>query len=79
LLIESNQWADLAGDKRWSWEGLLPYFKKTETFYPSKSNTANLEKYHGFDGPIKASIFFFVAQKFSWMMRIDLIIGCTTK
>jgi choline dehydrogenase-like flavoprotein len=58
---ESDQWAELVGDRRWSWDGLLPYFKKTETFYPAKSNTADLEKYHGFDGPIKVCALSFVA------------------
>jgi hypothetical protein len=46
-------WAKLVGDNRWSWFGVLPYFKKSKTFYPAKSNTVDMEKLHGFEGPIK--------------------------
>ena len=75
LMGESNQWADLVGDRRWSWEGLLPYFKKSETFYPAKSNTADLEKYHGFDGPIKVSHFFSSLLNFRSNIDINLKTG----
>jgi choline dehydrogenase-like flavoprotein len=27
-------WGELIGDNSWSWAGLLPYFKKSETFMP---------------------------------------------
>jgi choline dehydrogenase-like flavoprotein len=36
-------------DSRWSYDGLLPYFRKIETFYDPHGNANN----HGFDGPIK--------------------------
>jgi len=42
-------WAELAGDKRWSYEGMLPYFRKTETHHDPKNADP---KHHGFDGPI---------------------------
>lgn len=42
-------WADIVGDKRWSYEGMLPYFRKTETHHdPSEADP----KQHGFHGPI---------------------------
>ncbi|CRG91197.1 Choline dehydrogenase [Talaromyces islandicus] len=42
-------WAQLVKDSRWSYEGLLPYFRKTETYWdPNGDSTV-----HGFDGPIK--------------------------
>ncbi|KAK6955842.1 hypothetical protein Daesc_003486 [Daldinia eschscholtzii] len=41
--------AKLRGDARWSYAGLLPYFKRTESFYDTN---ASAEK-HGFDGPFK--------------------------
>ncbi|KAI1659209.1 putative GMC oxidoreductase [Daldinia decipiens] len=45
-----DAWAvKLGGDARWCYAGLLPYFKRTESFYDTSANT---EK-HGFDGPLK--------------------------
>lgn len=45
-----DEWASLVGDERWSYDGLLPFFKRSET-YPIKG----LEKQHGYEGPIKPS------------------------
>ena len=42
-----DAWGELVGDSRWSYDGLLPYFKKTEHHFGG-SNKAQ----HGFDGPI---------------------------
>lgn len=42
-------WAELVGDKRWSYDGMLPYFRKTETHHDPKN--ADPEQ-HGFNGPI---------------------------
>lgn len=36
-------------DPRWSYEGLLPYFRKIETYHDPNGNPT----VHGFDGPIK--------------------------
>ncbi|KIM21072.1 GMC oxidoreductase [Serendipita vermifera MAFF 305830] len=55
-----NLWRDL-GNPGWGWNDLLPYFKKSETFHPPDSVTA--EKFgitydmsvHGTSGPIQAS------------------------
>lgn len=42
-------WADLVGDARWGYEGMLPYFRRTETHYdPERGDPEQ----HGFDGPI---------------------------
>jgi choline dehydrogenase-like flavoprotein len=43
-------WAKVVGDKAWSYEGLLPYFKRTETHF-GKPDDAGKEQ-HGFEGPI---------------------------
>ncbi|KAF2802516.1 putative glucose dehydrogenase [Mytilinidion resinicola] len=40
--------AEKAGHARFTFEGLLPYFKRTERFW----DTTASRKYHGFDGPI---------------------------
>lgn len=42
-------WAQLVNDPRWSYDGLLPYFRKCETYWDPKGDPA----VHGFDGPIK--------------------------
>lgn len=44
-----DHWADLVGDQRWSYEGLLPYFKRIETHWDPNGN----RDLHGFDGPFK--------------------------
>jgi choline dehydrogenase-like flavoprotein len=43
-----DQWAGMVGDRRWSYDGLLPYFRKSETFFDRDADGAQ----HGFDGPI---------------------------
>ena len=44
-----NLWADIVNDKRWSYDGMLPYFRKTETHHDP--NGVDPQQ-HGFDGPI---------------------------
>ncbi|KAL8726093.1 MAG: hypothetical protein Q9166_006930 [cf. Caloplaca sp. 2 TL-2023] len=44
-----NLWAKLVGDNKWSYEGLLPFFRKSETHHDRKSVDSGQ---HGFDGPI---------------------------
>jgi choline dehydrogenase-like flavoprotein len=42
-------WSKIVGDKKWSYEGMLPYFKRTETHHdPSNVDSSQ----HGFEGPI---------------------------
>ncbi|KAI1210832.1 GMC oxidoreductase [Annulohypoxylon truncatum] len=43
-----DEWAEVAGDKRWSYEGLKPWFVKSEHFYDSSADPQE----HGFDGPM---------------------------
>ncbi|GAW16197.1 hypothetical protein ANO14919_056200 [Xylariales sp. No.14919] len=43
-----DEWAEIVGDKRWSWEGFKPWFRKTEHFYDSNADADE----HGFDGPM---------------------------
>ncbi|PMD33891.1 GMC oxidoreductase [Hyaloscypha variabilis F] len=43
-----DAWAKVVGDPRWSYEGFLPYFKKTEHYH-----TKDLDAFqHGYDGPL---------------------------
>lgn len=45
-----DEWARVVGDERWSYEGLLPFFKKSESFpVPGMSE-------HGYEGPIRPSL-----------------------
>ena len=46
-----NHWAELVQDSRWSYEGMLPYFKRSETHYDGDGD----ESQHGFEGPIKTA------------------------
>ena len=49
-----DQWSRIVGDDRWSFQSLLPYFKKSETFLVPKD--APIDKdLHGFLGPIKCT------------------------
>ncbi|KAH6722993.1 glucose dehydrogenase [Leptodontidium sp. MPI-SDFR-AT-0119] len=52
---EFDRWAQEVGDKRWSWNGLLPYFKRSETFIPGKDMSQEKSEAHGYSGPIKVS------------------------
>lgn len=50
-----DEWADIAGPE-WSWENVLPYFKKTEHMTEQQIvNNEELMKYHGRDGEIEVS------------------------
>ena len=42
-------WADIVNDKRWSYHGMLPYFRRTETHHDPKSVDT---QQHGLEGPI---------------------------
>ncbi|ODN01925.1 Glucose dehydrogenase [FAD, quinone] [Orchesella cincta] len=45
-----DNWAEITGDKRWSYESLLPYFKRTENYLGKGS-----DRYHGHSGEIPIS------------------------
>ncbi len=44
-----DEWAEM-GNEGWSYEEVLPYFKKSENF---QAKADNMERYHGFDGPLQ--------------------------
>ncbi|TVY73182.1 Oxygen-dependent choline dehydrogenase [Lachnellula suecica] len=46
--LDYDEWAREVNDERWSYNGLLPYFKRTEKHFDTDANPAQ----HGFDGPI---------------------------
>lgn len=53
---DSDRWAQEVGDERWSWKGLLPYFKKSETWVPGKEMPQEkCHDIHGYEGPITVS------------------------
>ncbi|PIG79514.1 glucose dehydrogenase [Aspergillus arachidicola] len=43
-----DDWARIVGDQRWSYDGLLPYFRRSESFFDTNADP----KQHGFEGPI---------------------------
>ncbi|OJJ77925.1 hypothetical protein ASPBRDRAFT_167240 [Aspergillus brasiliensis CBS 101740] len=47
-----NLWATIVGDSSWSYDGLLPYFKRVETHYDPNADPA----IHGTSGPITNTI-----------------------
>ncbi|KAI1133939.1 GMC oxidoreductase [Hypoxylon sp. FL0543] len=46
-----NWAARLGGDNRWSYAGLLPYFKRSERYYKPDADP----EHHGFEGPMKVT------------------------
>ncbi|KAL4768171.1 hypothetical protein BDW60DRAFT_132440 [Aspergillus nidulans var. acristatus] len=42
-------WARTVGDQRWGYQGLLPYFRRSESFF---DRTADAQE-HGFEGPVR--------------------------
>ncbi|KAI4522161.1 alcohol oxidase, partial [Schizophyllum commune Loenen D] len=55
-----DTWATLSGDDSWGWDGLLPYFKKSEKFnLPVDGHNVTGQftpEVHGFDGVIGVSV-----------------------
>ncbi|KIN05101.1 GMC oxidoreductase [Oidiodendron maius Zn] len=49
--LDYEHWAQEVKDQSWSYEGMLPYFKRTETY---TKHTGFQAEHHGFDGPIHA-------------------------
>lgn len=46
--LDYDEWAREVKDERWSYNGLLPYFKRSEKHFDADGDPAQ----HGFDGPI---------------------------
>ncbi len=49
--VDYDLWGKIVHDKRWTYDGLLPYFRKTETHHDRQADPHQ----HGFDGPIHSS------------------------
>lgn len=56
-----DNWGEL-GNRGWTWDDLLPYFKKVENFNPPSAKTAQdlqitglQDRWHGHNGPIQVS------------------------
>ncbi|KAF6814480.1 glucose dehydrogenase [Colletotrichum sojae] len=47
--VDYDIWAEKVGDQRWSYEGQLPYMRKTETLFDNSTNPSA----HGHSGPVK--------------------------
>ncbi|KAK1523919.1 GMC oxidoreductase [Colletotrichum costaricense] len=47
--VDYDIWAERVGDQRWSYEGQLPYMKKTESLFDNFTNPLS----HGHTGPVK--------------------------
>lgn len=49
-----DDWADVVGDRRWSYQDLLPYFKKSEKHFRAKQ----APEHRGSEGPISVTSVF---------------------
>ncbi|KAJ6594851.1 pyranose dehydrogenase [Mycena capillaripes] len=68
-----NRYAQLTGDEGWSWDRLLPYFRKTEKLTDTHDTSGRINpRVHGTDGPISVSL-----SGFSWPEFSDHIIQTT--
>ncbi|TDZ22886.1 Dehydrogenase xptC [Colletotrichum orbiculare MAFF 240422] len=67
------------GAKGWGWDGLFPYFKKSENFtmppqeFADVANISVIESAHGSDGPVRASYpnYFFPSAGNFWQAALD--------
>jgi choline dehydrogenase-like flavoprotein len=46
-----DAWAQIVDDERWSYNGLLPYMRRSERFSPTEADPQQ----HGLDGPMKVT------------------------
>ncbi|ODM86993.1 Glucose dehydrogenase [FAD, quinone], partial [Orchesella cincta] len=53
------QWEDAGGDPQWSYEQLLPYFKKSEDYHGAYQNDPDVWKYHGKGGLLNVGTYDF--------------------
>ncbi|TFK33877.1 aryl-alcohol-oxidase from pleurotus Eryingii [Crucibulum laeve] len=55
-----DRYADVTGDKGWSWDNMLPYFKKSERFTPPADGHNTTGQFdpsvHGFNGRVGVSL-----------------------
>lgn len=47
-----QRWAALLNDSNWSYESILPYFKKSENFTYTRPNSPIDIDFHGYNGPV---------------------------
>ena len=46
--FDYDEWARQASDDRWTYEGLLPYFRRSKHHFDSSAE----QEQHGFNGPM---------------------------
>lgn len=49
-ISDYDDWAKLVSDPRWSYNGLLPYFRKTE--HSHNASSQSITEQHGCEGPV---------------------------
>ncbi|OWP03139.1 hypothetical protein B2J93_7165 [Marssonina coronariae] len=50
-----DRWALEVGNERWSWSGMLPYFERSETYFPAWDAPQTRPDAHGCSSPIRVS------------------------
>ncbi|KAJ3515002.1 hypothetical protein NLJ89_g2031 [Agrocybe chaxingu] len=59
-IADFDRYANFTGDEGWSWDNMLPYFKKSEKFTPPSDRHDTTGQFdpsvHGFDGLISVSL-----------------------
>lgn len=55
IQADYDEWAKAVGDPRWSYAQMLPYFRKTESYYQAGLDGYNPSQ-HGHDGPLHTCI-----------------------
>lgn len=53
--VAYQKWSDLLEDQSWTYENVLPYFKKSENFTRRDFRAPIDVDYHGYDGPVHVS------------------------
>ena len=49
--MDYDLFGKLVGDSRWSYDGLLPFFRRTESHFDAQADPQQ----HGFGGPISSA------------------------
>ncbi|KAI7236744.1 alcohol oxidase [Hortaea werneckii] len=77
-----QQWADLVGDQSWTWDNLLPYYKKSvhytpfnESMYTNSSNPQDPEAFLPEGGPLEVSYSNAVDPFGTWLRRAFADVG----
>ncbi|KAI7184816.1 alcohol oxidase [Hortaea werneckii] len=77
-----QQWADLVGDQSWTWDSLLPYYKKSvhytpfdESIYTNSSNPQDPEAFLPEGGPLEVSYSNAVDPFGTWIRRAFADVG----